>query len=148
MNPELYRTQLKNIFQNHPVRLAYLFGSQATGCVHSESDIDVAMLLDESLSTDDRFKERLAIIGELSKLFQTDHVDVAVLNEASPLLAYEVLKNGVLLYCKSEEERIEFQVNTLRTYEDTAPLRRILNDAMAERVRAGTFGKPQLARRK
>ncbi|MBI3328803.1 MAG: DUF86 domain-containing protein, partial [Nitrospinae bacterium] len=90
---------------------------------------------------------RLTLIGELSRIFRTDNVDVVILNEAPPLLAYEVLRGGVLLHCADEHTRVEFQLRTLHRYEDTKPLRGLLAEALAERIRAGTFGKPVLTRR-
>ena len=81
----------------------------------------------------------------MTNLFGTDHVDVVVLNEASPLLAYEVLRNGMLFYCSNDDTRVDFQVRTLCAYEDTAPLRNLLTEAMVERLKAGTFGKPVLS---
>jgi predicted nucleotidyltransferase len=126
------------------VQLAYLFGSQVTGCTHAESDVDVAVLLAASLTADERFTARLTLIGALAHLFGTDQVDVVVLNEASPLLAYEVLHNGVLLYCPDDNVRVDFQVRALCAYEDTAPLRTLLAEAMVERLKTGTFGKPAL----
>ena len=148
MNPDVLRPQLACLFRQRPVLLTYLFGSQTTGHTHAESDIDVAVLLDASLTADERFAERLTLIDALSRLLGTDNVDVVILNEASPLLAYEVLRSGVLLYCTDDNARVEFQVCTLRTYEDTAPLRQILATAMAERIKAGTFGKPVWTRRR
>ena len=141
---DILHPQLTHLFRQRPVQLAYLFGSQATGYTHTESDVDVAVLLDAALTADERFTERLACIGALSHLFGTDNVDVVILNEAPPLLAYEVLRHGVLVYCAADEERVEFQVRTLRAYEDTAPLRDLLAQAMGERLKAGTFGKPIL----
>ena len=136
--------QLERLFRQRPVQLAYLFGSQATGRTHAESDVDIAVLLDTSLTADERFAERLTLLGALSHLFGTDNVDVVVLNEASPLLAYEVLRHGVLLYCSDENTRVEFQVRALCAYEDTAPLRHLLAEAMVERLKSGTFGKSVL----
>jgi hypothetical protein len=72
------------------------------------------------LTPDERFAERLRLLGDLARIFGTDHVDLVVLNEASPLLAYETLRHGVLLYCADAQTRIEFQVRTLRAYEDTS----------------------------
>jgi predicted nucleotidyltransferase len=144
MNPDALRPQLVHFFHQRPVLLAYLFGSQTTGRTHAESDIDVAVLLNASLTAEERFAERLTLIGALSRLLSTDNVDVVILNEAPPLLAFEALRNGVLLYCSNENARVEFQVCTLRTYEDTAPLRQVLLEAMAERIKTGTFGKPVL----
>jgi len=144
MDLDAFRQPLQCLFQQHPVRLAYLFGSQATRRMHSSSDIDVAVLLDKSLTSDERFTEWLRLLGDLSCIFGTDHVDLVMLNEAPPLLAYETLRHGILLYCADAQTRIEFQVCTLRAYEDTIPLRRILSEAMVARLQAGTFGKPVL----
>ncbi len=144
MDLDAFRQPLQCLFQQHPVRLAYLFGSQATRRMHSSSDIDVAVLLDKSLTSDERFTEWLRLLGDLSCIFGTDHVDLVMLNEAPPLLAYETLRHGILLYCADAQTRIEFQVCTLRAYEDTMPLRRILSEAMVARLQAGTFGKPVL----
>src|SRR5215471_9426053 len=144
MDLDAFRQPLQCLFQQHPVRLAYLFGSQATRRTHPGSDVDVAVLLDESLTPDEHFAERLKLLGDLSRIFGTDDVDLVTLNEAPPLLAYETLRHGILLYCADAQTRIEFQVRTLRAYEDTIPLRRILSEAMAARLKAGTFGKPVL----
>jgi predicted nucleotidyltransferase len=144
MDLAVLRQPLQELFQQRPVQLAYLFGSQGTGHTHTESDVDVAVLLEESLTNDERYAERLTLIGALEYLLGTDTVDLVILNDASPLLAYEALRHGVLLYCVSEQTRIEFQMRTLRTYEDTAPLRAVLADAMAARLQAGTFGQPIL----
>ena len=142
MDLDAFRQPLQGLFQQHPVRLAYLFGSQAARRTHPSSDVDVAVLLDESLTSDERFAERLRLLGDLSRIFGTDNVDLVVLNEAPPLLAYETLRHGVLLYCADAQTRIEFQVRTRRAYEDTMPLRRVLSEAMVARLKAGTFGKP------
>lgn len=146
MDLDAFRQPLQGLFHQHPVRLAYLFGSQATRRTHPGSDVDVAVLLDESLTPDERFAERMQLLGDLLRIFGTDHVDLVMLDEASPLLAYETLRHGVLLYCAEAQTRIEFQVCTLRAYEDTMPLRRILSEAMVARLKAGTFGKPVLTR--
>jgi predicted nucleotidyltransferase len=144
MHVDTLGPQLASLFRPHPVQLAYLFGSQATGYTHAESDVDIAVLLAASLTAEERFTVRLTLIGALSHLFGTDHVDVVVLNEASPLLAYEVLRHGVLLYCPDDHTRVDFQVRALRAYEDTAPLRTLLAEAMVERLKTGTFGTPAL----
>ena len=119
MDLDAFRQPLQGLFQQHPVRLAYLFGSQATRRTHPSSDVDIAVLLDKSLTSDERFTEWSRLLGDLSCIFGTDHVDLVMLNEASPLLAYETLRHGVLLYCADAQTRSEFQVRTLRAYEDT-----------------------------
>ena len=132
--------QLTELFRKHPVLLAYLFGSQVTGRTHQESDIDVAVLLDESLTADQRLQERLALLNVLCSVFNNDNVDLVILNDATPLLAYEALRGGQLLFCPDESARIEFQVRTVRTYEDTAPLRQALFEALVNRTKENKFG--------
>jgi len=87
MDLDAFRQPLQCLFQQHPVRLAYLFGSQATRRTHPNSDVDIAVLLDESLTSDELFAERLRLLGDLSHIFGTDNVDFVILNEAPPLLA-------------------------------------------------------------
>jgi predicted nucleotidyltransferase len=147
VNLDALRPALGRLFSERGARLAYLFGSQAIGQTHDESDVDVAVLPREGLTQDEQWTERLELIGALSSVFQTDHVDLVLLDGAPPLLAYEVLRTGVLLHCPDEATRIEFQVRTLREYEDTAPLRRLLAEAMRERLRNGAWGKPVVSRR-
>lgn len=133
--------ELRIAFRRFGVQLAYLFGSQAAGRTHAESDVDVAVLFAEDLAQSERETEQLALIGECMRVWSTDDVDLVVLNDAPPLLAYEVLRGGKMLYAASEDTRIEFQVRTVLRYEDTRPLRRILAQAMRERLEEGRFGK-------
>lgn len=141
MGIETLRSQLEQLCRLHPVEIVYLFGSQVTGHIHEESDVDVAVLLNEELSADERFAERLELVGQISRILGTDRVDILILNEAPPLLAYEVTRNGVLIFCAHDDVHGEFLVRTLRRYEDTEPLRRLLAEAMAARIKAGAFGK-------
>ena len=146
MNLENLRSTLKEELQQYPVLFAYVFGSQATGRTHPESDIDLGMFLEGSIRPEQRHALRLKLLGMLSRILKTDKVDLVILNEAPPLLAYEVLRTGLLVYCSNENARVEFQVRTLQAYEETIPLRRILSEAMAERLKTGAFGKPVLKR--
>src|SRR5438477_3718627 len=99
MIPRNLEAQLIELFHKHPVLLAYLFGSQVTERTHEESDVDVAVLLKESLTADQRLQERLALLNDLCSVFNNDNVDLVILNDATPLLAYEALRGGKLLFC-------------------------------------------------
>lgn len=74
------------------VILAYLFGSQAVSeKVQSQSsDIDIAVFFSPSPS----LRELLRFRSDLTRLLKTDRVDLVSLNEASPLLKYEVILGG------------------------------------------------------
>jgi uncharacterized protein len=113
--------QLATIFKDRKVVIAYLFGSQAKGESGPLSDIDIAVYFDESVANDDRFDLRLEVLGELIDLFKTDDVDLVVLNDAPPLLAHRVLKEGRVLFATDEERRIEFEVRAVLEYLDWKP---------------------------
>ena len=79
---------------------AYLFGSEAQGRAHRESDVDVGVVLryDEHPTTRDRFETRLRLHTELGAALRRE-VDVIVLNDAPPLLARRVVLSGYRVFC-------------------------------------------------
>jgi predicted nucleotidyltransferase len=82
--------QIRQVLARHPcIRAAYLFGSLATGRARPDSDLDLAVLAAQVLSTD----EKSALIGALAELTgrPVDLVDLAVAGE--PLLG-QVLVHG------------------------------------------------------
>jgi predicted nucleotidyltransferase len=135
MITDTLQEELKSIFIRHGVLLAYLFGSQAEGRVTPQSDIDLAVLLPRSLSVEQRFRTQLALIGDCLQLFHRNDVDVVILNEANPVLAYEVIRNGKILYEDPETmPAVDFAVYTLSRYADTAPFRELQNQYLFERL--------------
>ncbi|REJ85543.1 MAG: nucleotidyltransferase domain-containing protein [Acidobacteria bacterium] len=87
------------------VAAAYLFGSQAEGRSHRESDVDVAVLLpwSEASDSEQAFEHRLRLITDLSQALGTDAVDVVVLNQASPLFGRAVVQRGVRIFVGDAE---------------------------------------------
>ncbi len=79
---------------------AYLFGSEAQGRAHRESDVDVGVVLryDEHPTARDRFETRLRLHAELGAALRRE-VDVIVLNDAPPLLARRVVLSGYRVFC-------------------------------------------------
>jgi predicted nucleotidyltransferase len=114
----------------------YLFGSQARGRVWGESDVDLAVLLGSGVSRERYGKIRAQLIGELMSVFESNNVDVVILNEAPPLLTYEgVIRGGRLLFEKDRLARIRFEVRAFQEYVDTAPLREVQNRDLKEAIR-------------
>jgi hypothetical protein len=114
---------LRAFFISQPhILFAYLFGSQARGQAHALSDIDVAVMLAESLNADQRFATRLDLMGEVSHLTQTNAVDVLILNDAPLALAYRVLHDGRLLACHDRDQLIAYTARTVNAYLDFKPV--------------------------
>jgi predicted nucleotidyltransferase len=98
----------------------YLFGSRATGRARAESDVDVAVLLNEEDSVE-RFERRLQLMVEVSEVCGRE-ADVIVLNDAPPILQNQVLKHGRLLYERDRRSRVEFEVLSRKIYFDYKPV--------------------------
>jgi len=134
MNIEEYKQQLDQLFVAHGVVLAYLFGSQAEGKAGPLSDVDIAVLLGPQVPRDRWFDTQLDLIGELTSLFHRNDVDVVILNQATPVLAYEVVRSGQVLYEAEPGTRVDYEVAALRRYADTEPLRQLQDRRLLERV--------------
>ncbi|MBI4866879.1 MAG: nucleotidyltransferase domain-containing protein [Candidatus Wallbacteria bacterium] len=118
------------------LRFAYLFGSRASGRQGSESDWDLAVYCAER-DARLRWELRERIGCELDAAIPTRSQDLTFLEEAPSVLAYQVIRSGVLLFSRDEDSRIEFVVRTLAFYFDEQPLRRIHEAALLERMTKG-----------
>lgn len=103
--------------QEH-VRLAYLFGSVAKGKAGKLSDIDIAVLLDESLNKKQRFDLQLELISDISELLKTDNIDLVVINEAPLSLKFEIIKANYPLFVRDRMEKIDFEQMVMSRYLD------------------------------
>lgn len=124
------------------IQLAYLFGSVAEEKQTRLSDLDVAVLVEPNRLQEldqEPLGYQAAITTDLMALLRTNDVDVVILNHATPLLAYEVVKYGIKVFCRDEAERIRFEVHTFQQYVDTKPLREIQHYYLTERIKNGTL---------
>lgn len=123
--------ELKRFLQQEEgILFCYLFGSQATGTSISKSDIDIGLFFDKD-QVDDFFEKRLELIGEISKILKKD-ADIVVLNTASSFLRYVVLKEGKIIFERSQDKRVDFELKALNDYFDFKPVlekynQRVLN---------------------
>lgn len=95
--------KLEHYFAERPalgVASAYLFGSQADGREHRESDIDVGVLLlwDHHPTARDRFEARVDLISDLGAALGRNDIDVVILNDAPPLLGRRIVYEGHRLF--------------------------------------------------
>lgn len=108
----------------------WLFGSCARGDERPDSDVDLAALFARRLSAG----EMADLIGDLATLLRRP-VDLVDLERAPPLLAYEVLREGRLLYDERPEHRVAFATPLPTIVEDLRIVRRPIDAALQERLR-------------
>ncbi len=102
---------------------AYLFGSQARGMAHRESDIDVALLLDYVTQPTRTTRSRFAMYLAEELIAATHHndMDLVVLNDAPPELGAAVVTTDVRLYCADEATDHAFVRTVLLRHADLRP---------------------------
>lgn len=108
---------LRQHLGKHHVLFGYIFGSQASGKNSAISDIDIAIFIDEKIPKAERFDLRLRLSNELSYIYNKQ-VDLIVLNETSYQLAYEIIKNGKVIFCLDREKMVETERLILSKYLD------------------------------
>ena len=127
--------------QQSDIVVAYLFGSLARGQASHLSDIDIAVLFNSGLGMEASIERQVQLMVDLDQ-FADREIQVVVLNRASPFLAYQVLRDGLLLYERSRVERIAFEVRTMKVYFDVQPMLEFHSKSLVKRIReVGLYGR-------
>ncbi|MBU0573806.1 MAG: nucleotidyltransferase domain-containing protein [Candidatus Margulisiibacteriota bacterium] len=119
---------------------AYLYGSRAEGAARENSDIDIAILLDEKQTPQTPYGRDVNLARQLEKIFFPLKVDIRILNHASPFFRFQVIKKGKVIHSKDENQRADFEGTTRNKYFDLKPLYKLLFADMDQRLSGGTYG--------
>lgn len=111
------------------VKLAVLFGSTARGQARKGSDVDLGLLVDP-----DTREARLKALVELERAAGRE-VDLVFLDEAPPLLRFEIARDGVLLFERQEGLWTGFKVKAMVDWWDWAPTIRRIHKTTIQRLR-------------
>lgn len=135
------REALHTFGKVHPaVAAIYLFGSVAEGHAGPLSDLDVGVLLAEPSARSYSMDQRLALIADIGHACRRPDVDVVILNDATPLLAYEVVGRGTLLFERDHHQRVAFEARAIDHYLDFAPFLATSAGYLKRQLRDGTYG--------
>ena len=100
---------------------AYLFGARARGQARRDSDIDVAVYVDETRARDGVWGYRAELTTDLMAALGTNDVDVVVLNRAPILLYHRVLRDGVRVLSRDLRDTTTRAGQALSRYFDFLP---------------------------
>ena len=107
-------SKLKEIFKNYKeIDAVYLFGSQITGKLHPESDVDLGIITE----VDDLKKRKLDILEDLAKAGFCN-VDLVFFDEADITLKFEIIHKNFVIYKKPDFDQGEIFSNIIRKYLD------------------------------
>lgn len=108
---------IRSVLDDHPVRLAILFGSRTKGTADGSSDVDLAVELDDRVS--DRDTSRMDLLADLSVALDRNDVDLALVDDIEPRVGRAAFRDGVLL-CGSRERADSHRARFEELVEETA----------------------------
>ena len=120
---------LSKIFSRFPkIQAVYLFGSAASGEMHTESDLDLGIKGEEGIKS-----QQLDILTELAR-HGFCHVDLVFLNTNDIFMKYEVVRHNHLLYRRKDFASSSFYSLIMRQYEDFYPYLKVQRKAFKRRL--------------
>lgn len=140
MNQSLITSKASKVFKKYPIAGAYFYGSKLNGKPSALSDLDIGILLKEKVSSRRYFTLRLEIQDALGRVLKDQRIDLAILNQASPLLAQSVVTKGRLIFCSDKDKIANFACQTLRRYDDALFLRETYYQYLKKRALEGKLG--------
>lgn len=131
--------EVKNIIHSYFIKqddvlCVYLFGSVAAGKEHERSDVDMAVLFDESVKKERYFEKKMSIADDISRRLDKN-ADIIILNEADAFLKFQVFKNGVRVYEREDRSEHNFEAKALLEYFDFLPIRQRMEEALIKRIK-------------
>lgn len=112
------------------VKAVFLFGSAAANVTRADSDLDLAIVADDS----SLYARRLEVVTELVRA-GLDDVDVVVLDENDIVLAFEAVRQNCLVYARGDFDRGSFFSRVVRRYFSFLPSLTIQREAQKRRLR-------------
>ncbi len=117
-------TLRERLLQDEAIAFAYVHGSFLTN--RPFHDVDLAVYLSAEAVLGLGYEIRLEV--ELERVLREAGyffpVDVRLLNRAPLAFRYRVVRDGLLLFCRDETLRVDFEARTFSQYFDFAPFHR------------------------
>ena len=111
---------LADICRRRAIRLLAMFGSAVRGRRGPDSDLDLALWVEDPHG--ESF-DLTALEAELRPLYPAERLDLLLLNRASPLVQFQVAKHGYPLFEAQPGVFQTFRVSASKRHADTAHLR-------------------------
>ena len=116
---EKQKQKIAEMCQNFGVTLLLLFGSQVSGKIHEESDIDLAFASNHHLS----FEEETRLNAELQAIFGEQPIQTVNIFKTNPLLKKRIFDEHLPLYVESSFLYYTLASYAIKSYLETKQLR-------------------------
>ena len=109
---------IKRVSKDKQIVALYSFGSLAAGDLKPLSDLDFGILVSPTLDKQQRFEKHLELIGLFNEQFESDEIDLVLMNDAPMRFSHNIIKSGKLLFCSDSGLLRDFIEKTVKVYLD------------------------------
>ncbi len=106
--------------QEEDILFAYLYGSATYDPALMGGDIDIAVFV-KSSSMQNYIKMESKLTALLITQLKTDKIDLRILNVLPLVHQYSILKNGILIFSRDEEQRVDFETSVMIRFFELKP---------------------------
>ncbi|HXU31160.1 MAG TPA: nucleotidyltransferase domain-containing protein [Thermoanaerobaculia bacterium] len=137
MEPSELLAAVRDCASGRPnLALAVVFGSLARGALRRGSDVDIGLIVDENSP-----EVRLRLEVDFGRAAGRP-VDLIFLDQAPPLLRFEIAREGQVLLERRPYLWADFKAKAMRDWWDWAPYARRIQAAAVARLRAEVANGP------
>lgn len=122
------------------VNAVYMFGSAVSGRQNIESDIDIAVLIDEAKLKKKSYDALRNRYYSDSPSLSLRPLDIVILNTAPPFLKHRIIKTGKVIFDRNKKRRVRFTADAVLEYLDYKPIENICLNAVANRFKGAAVG--------
>lgn len=117
------KRELEKLARGNSLSLLILFGSQATGKTHAESDVDFAFRAEKKMSPMDEARLQL----KFSKALGLGNVELVNIRNAGPLLLRQIAEKSVLIFEKDPSGFARFKIYAHKLFMESKNLFELRN---------------------
>ena len=105
---------IKVLRADERIKIAYLFGSRNRETHSPSSDLDIGFYTEGDYSWDDF----ISINGALTGILHSDRLDLVWLNAADPVISFEVICSGRVLFYAGADVLNDFELKSRKRFYD------------------------------
>jgi len=109
---------INRLSKDRDIVALFSFGSLAAGDLKPLSDLDFGILVSPTLDRKQRFDKHLELLGLLNEQFESDEIDLVLMNDAPVRFSHNIIKSGKLLFCSDSGALGDFIEKTVKVYLD------------------------------
>ena len=134
------QAQLQELFIASPVNAAYAQGTTTGRQIAGQfNDLDIAVLLLDQVKPNEFFDYQMYLMGELVKRLEMPQLDVVILNQASLLQRFNIIRTYQLLYQRDQKGRVQFEMRAVMDWLEFRKYEEMQTKALAERIRGERY---------